>query len=118
MASEQEEKQARIDRILVRVRAGEFIRDALVHEGLRHWFYGLPVEERAPVMAARREFEYRGGQAKKLGVESIANSFILVEVPTERKESFDALCFQKGTSMNRRINSLIVADLNLHKNTF
>ena len=106
------------DRILVRVRAGIPISVAIKAEqnysaAYRAYYLKLSADDRAPVLAARKEYLAMQDQRPER-----PNMELKVDMPTARYAAFYAQCDQMNVSMSRRVNSLIVADLNARKNVF
>ncbi len=96
------------DRVLVRVRSGMDITQALKNDDRRSYYNSLSRAQRAPVNQARREY-----LATTRPPAESREVMLKVKLSSQRRGLFDRHCVGLGTSMNRRINSLIIADMKI-----
>ena len=116
MATEEEDTQDRLDRLLVRVQSGMRLDEALTEEGCFKWFYSkLPHVAKLPIIRASREVQSQKRQeAQQLSglTQSLSETErIIFELPRGQKADFKAACDQLGVTMNRRLCSLVSGDI-------
>lgn len=108
--------QERLDAILIRVRSGQPLVEALNEANEFYWFYSkLTRQQRLPIIQARRAIQAAQRENEKRSTQSAhaKNGFVViwVSLPPDRRDAFQALCDQKSTVMTHRINKLINADI-------
>ena len=104
-------KAGLIDRLLVRLKSGQSLEEALTVEQCRQWFYTkLSDASRAPVIALQKELEYKAEQAANLE----NSAMVWVSLTPDQKSRFQSLCETQRTSVSQRISTLILDDLRGH----
>ncbi|WP_138992736.1 hypothetical protein [Larkinella sp. C7] len=107
------------ERTLERVQNGESITVAvrIEYRSWRKYYDKATPEERRQVSAARQKFHYnKPGRALALKRAEETENVRLI-MPVSRKKQVQTYCREKGISVSRYINSLIIYDQVRHTNS-